>query len=480
VSTRRDFLAAATLAPLRPQSGGAGRKFHAGAAAVNITPPLGAQIAGNMTFAPAAEIHDELHVKSLVLDNGRTRLAFAVVDSCMVPGDIIAKARRMVEEHTGIPPAKVMVSATHTHSAPAATHLFQSRPDPKYVDWLAVRIADSVRLAVERLEPARIGWGIGREERLLFCRRFYMKPGTIPPNPLGGTTDRVQMNPPSGSPNILRPEGPIDPDVGVIAVESVQGRPICVIGNYALHYVGGVGRGHISADYFAYWAQAMARQAGVSASSGFPPFVGILTNACSGQGVSTNHRVAQKRYPPYVKMEWVAGVLAAEAYRTWRTIQFHDWVELDATEEELEFAVRLPGRADVAEAHKILAAAGWSMGSKEQVTDRRAIYARETVFLADYPQTVKTPVQALRIGALGLATFPGEAFAELGLEVKAKSPFQPTMLIELANDYRGYIPTPEAHANGGYETWRAKSSYLEVNAAPRMVASAVRQLEKLK
>jgi hypothetical protein len=88
-------------------------------------------------------------------------------------------------------------------------------------------------------------------------------------------------------------------------------------------------------------------------------------------------------------------------------------------------------------------------------------------------------VQAMRIGSLGISTFPGEAFAELGLAVKAKSPFKSTMIVELANDYRGYIPTPEAHENGGYETWRAKSSYLEVTAAPKMVASAVQQLGKL-
>jgi hypothetical protein len=306
-----------------------------------------------------------------------------------------------------------------------------------------------------------------------------MKPGTIPPDPFGRTTDRVQMNPPSASPSILKPEGPVDPDVGLIAVESVQGRPICVIGNYALHYVGGIGRGHISADYFAYWAHAMARQAGTASRSTFPPFVAILTNACSGHGVSTDHRVAQKQYPPYVKMEWLAGVLAAESFRTWRTIQFQDWVELGATQEELELAVRLPSKEDLAAAHKILAAAGWSSGSKKQVTERPAIYARETIFLADYPKAVKAPVQALRIGSMGLATFPGEAFAELGLEVKAKSPFKTTMLVELANSYCGYIPTPEAHENGGYETWRAKSSYLEVMAAPKMVASAVRQLERL-
>jgi hypothetical protein len=230
---------------LQAQTGG-DRKLYAGAAAVNITPTLGAAIAGNMTYAPASEVHDQLHVKSLVLDNGRTRIAFAVVDSCMVPGDVIARAKRLIQDHTGIPAANVLVSATHTHSAPAATHLFQSEPDPKYVDWLTGRIADSVRLAVQRLEPARIGWGIGREERFLFCRRYFMKPGTIPPNPFGKTNGRVQMNPPAGSPNIVKPEGPIDPDVGVIAIESLQGRPVSVIGNYALHYVGGLGRAKCS------------------------------------------------------------------------------------------------------------------------------------------------------------------------------------------------------------------------------------------
>ena len=96
-----------------------------------------------------------------------------------------------------------------------------------------------------------------------------------------------------------------------------------------------------------------------------------------------------------------------------------------------------------------------------------------------FPARVRVPVQALRIGGLGIATFPGEAFPQLGLEVKAKSPFKPTLCIELANDYHGYIPTVEAHANGGYETWRAKSSYLEVQAAPKMVAAALRGLTML-
>jgi hypothetical protein len=387
----------------------------------------------------------------------------------MVPRDIIDRAKQLITEQTGIPANHVLVSATHTHSAPAATHLFQSMPDPEYVKWLPLRIADSVRLAVGRLQPARIGWGVGREDRLVFCRRYHMKPGTAPPNPFG-QVERVKMNPGIKNPNIVRPEGPVDPDVGVIAVESIDGRPIAVLGNYALHYVGGVGRGHVSADYFAMWADAMNRLAGTR------QFVGILTNACSGHSISQDARVAQPQYGPYEKMRWVADVLAAESYRTWRTLEYRDWVELGGSVEELELGVRLPPADDVKRARQILDAAP----KGEQLKQQPEIYARETVILAEsYPKTVKTPIQGLRIGDLGIATYPGEAFAELGLEVKSKSPFKTTMLIELANDYRGYIPTVEAHANGGYETWRAKSSYLEVNAAPKMVAAALRQLAKV-
>ena len=237
--------------------------------------------------------------------------------------------------------------------------------------------------------------------------------------------------------------------------------------NYALHYVGGTGGGHISADYFACWSQALERLAGA-------PVVASLSNACSGDINGVNFRGRPVRLPPYEQMRGYAEILAAESYRTWRTLEFQDDLELGAVVEELELAVRLPDAGDLAAARKALAAA------PPPYTDRRQIYARETVLLAEtYPKSVRTWVQALRIGSLGIATFPGEAFVQLGLEVKAKSPFKPTFLIELANDYRGYIPTVEGHELGGYETWRAKSSFLEKEAAPKMVKSALGLLAKL-
>jgi neutral ceramidase len=425
-----------------------------------------------------SEIHDELHVRAVALDNGNARIGIAVVDSCAVPRTIIDRAKEMVRERSGVPASHLLVSATHTHTAPPSAHLFQSQPDPKYTEWLTVRIADCLQQAFERLQPARIGWGVGSEPRLVFNRRYYMKAGSIPADPFGRNTDQVKMNPPVGSPNIIKAAGPVDPDVSVLAVESADGRPIALLVSYALHYVGGTGPGHISADYFAAWANSVTRLAGLADSRQFPAFVPILANACSGNINGVNFLGKAVRRPPYEQMQTYADILAAECYRTWRTIEFRDNVEILGSIEELEMGVRMPSAADVASARQLLAAAGAAPpnGYKEL----RLVYARETVILSEtFPQRVKTVVQALRVGELGIATYPGEAFVEMGLEVKAKSPFKPTVLIELANDYRGYIPTVEGHEAGGYETWRAKSSYLEKTAAPRFVASALRQLESL-
>jgi hypothetical protein len=473
---RREFLMTAAAPAAVAQKAPSGGKLRAGAATTNITPNLGCSLAGNMTDSKSTEVHDELLVRALALDNGSARLAMATCDLCVLPRDAVDRAKKLIQERCGLPPSSVLISTVHTHSAPPAAHLFQCPPDPAYIHFLVPRIADAVRLALNHLEPARIGWGVGREDRLVFNRRYHLRPGTMPPNPFGDTTEKAKMNPGIGNPDVIEPAGPIDPDVGVMAVEALDGGPIAVWGNYALHYVGDVGPGHISADYFGYWARAMARLAGVSTAERFPPFVAMLTNACSGDVNNIDVlKGSRERLAPYTKMQRVAEILAAESFRTWRNMEFTDSPVLGSSLEELDFGVRLPSAEDVDRARKILAAA--PPGELKKLPE---IYARETVIMAEtFPKRVTAPVQAMRIGALGIGTFPGEAFVELGLNLKAKSPFKPTLLVELANDYRGYIPTLRGFEEGGYETWRAKSSYLEKEAAAKMTASLLRQLGTL-
>src|SRR5688572_6156226 len=94
--------------------------LRAGAATSNITPELGLKIVGGFAPYPAEHVHDELHARCLVLDDGKTKLALVVCDLLGLHRSLSVEARRLIQEGTGIPPENVMISATHTHSAATA------------------------------------------------------------------------------------------------------------------------------------------------------------------------------------------------------------------------------------------------------------------------------------------------------------------------------------------------------------------------
>jgi neutral ceramidase len=216
---------------------------------------------------------------------------------------------------------------------------------------------------------------------------------------------------------------------------------------------------------------------GVTSGPGDPSFVAMLTNGA--QGDINNIDVlngASERKPPYIQVRDVAKILADESARVLSDIRYSDEAELAATQEWLELGVRLPSPDKVREARKLLAAAE----GKAPFREMPLVYARETVIMSErYPKTERVPVQALRIGDTGVVAFAGEPFVELGLEVRKRSPFRQNFLIGLSNDHVGYVPTVEAHEQGGYETWRAKTSYLEREAAPKIVAATLRRLNAI-
>jgi neutral ceramidase len=468
------WLAALWLATgLAGTADGKPRPFRAGAATSNITPPLGGSINGSMRDREATHIHDELHARCLVLDDGSTRLAIVVGDACLIPRHVHGEAKHLIQETTGIPVANVLISATHTHSAPTSAPVFQSEPDPAYPPFLARRIADGVRRAVNNLAPALIGWGVGSEPTQVNNRRWKLQPGTPMPNPFGGT-DQVKMNPPPASPTLVGPAGPIDPEVAIVAVRTPEGRPLALLANYSLHYVGGTGPGHISADYFGAFADRVQQLLGADRQD--PPFVAMMSNGTSGDINNTDFRNARPRLEPYEKIRLVADALAQEARRVYQRMEFHDWVPLGAARQEISLGVRKPAPGEVARAKEIMARAR----SFPRMDTLEEIYARETVQMNDYPDTVPVVLQSLRVGDLAINAIPCEVFVEIGLELKRKSPFKQTFTISLANGYNGYLPTPEHHALGGYETWRAKSSYLETGASPKIIETLLGLLDRLR
>jgi len=174
----------------------------------------------------------------------------------------------------------------------------------------------------------------------------------------------------------------------------------------------------------------------------------------------------------------VATSVANAAYEAYLDIEYQRDFPIHVATRDLNIGVRKPSPDDLKRAHEIL-------GSTEQLINgnlsaREAIYARETLQLREYPDTMPIRLHSIRLGDLCINTTPCETFVEIGLELKESSPFETTFIIELANGYNGYLPTPQQHEWGGYETWRAKSSYLEVDASTKIVAAFEEMMTELK
>jgi hypothetical protein len=453
------------------------RHLSAGAATSVITPNLGVSLCGSMEDRRAEHIHDDLLARCLVLDNGDVRLALVLLDLIAARKEWLTEIKHAVHGHTGIPMGNVLISCTHTHSAVTPVDVFQSNADTSYLKWAAPRVVDCVRVAVNRLAPARVGWAVGHEDRIAFNRRYFMAEGTRFESPFARGEDKVRTNPPVEDKAILRPAGPTDPAVPVLAVQKAaraDGQPLAVYAGHALHYVGGNPPTDVSADYFGVVADMLHDRTGGPRRDPRHPFVGMLANGCFGDINNIDVRRRLRQPHEYHQMFRVAEMLAGSIHDAWREIRYRNWVPLAAQETMVDLAVRRPSSADVAHAREVLQRA--PQGPLRTLAE---IYARETVQLAEWPARFRTPVQALRIGDLALVALPGEPFCQIGLNIKAKSPFKTTMMVGMANDYAGYIPTEEQHALGGYETWRAKSSFLEVKAASQIQQAALGLLAKL-
>lgn len=446
--------------------------LRAGAARSNITPDLGGDIIGGFHPFPAMHVHDDLWAKCMVLDNGGTRVALVVCDVLGLSHLACREARRIVQEETGIPAASVMISGTHTHSAVSVIgeRFMATEELTTYQRTVARRIGDAVRCAVNNLEPARLGWATAAEPRHVFNRRWFMKPGAIQPNPLGGQ-DQVKMNPLRGSADLERPAGPTDPEIVFLAVRSTNGRPVALLANYSLHYVGGVRGADISADYFGIFADRIQQLLGADRQD--PPFVAMMCNGTSGNINNIDFTQPAPRAAPYERMREVAEDVAQAVFKVYPSIQWRDTASLGAAFEELELGFRHPTPEQLDRAKGIVAAR--KPGTKATLEE---IYADRILKVSEHPARGAIPLQALRIGDVGIATMPLEVFVEIGLDLKRRSPLKPAFVVSMAHGYFGYLPTVEHHALGGYETWLG-TSRLEVDAAPKIVEKLLDMLARM-
>ena len=438
-------------------------ELRAGAAKTCITPALGTPINGDLTPIASRHIHDDLHVRALALDDGSTQMVFAVVDTCLLDRALFDEAKKLVQQQIGLAPEQVMMSCTHTHSAGSACSAHLSEADPAYRARLPGRIADAVRRAVNNLAPAQVAWGNGSVPQHVFCRRLSIKSGMTYTNQLGATNERAKMNWDSPHDADGEPTGPTDPEVFVLSIQHADGRPLALLANYSLHYVGDVGTGHISADYFGAFADRIQQLLGADRQD--PSFVGILCNGTSGDINNINPQATRLSQPPYTQIRRVAEEVARETLRVEKAMAYRQDVKLAAALRECTVATRRPTASEVQQARTVIA--GRPVETLQSWAEN---YAREQILLSEWPVEVAMPLQVFRIGGLAVAGWPGEIFAASGLELKHRSPVKPLFNVGLANGWYGYIPPPEQFPVGAYETWRMRTSPLETNAIPKMLA----------
>lgn len=442
--------------------------LRAGAAAVDITPQQGVSLDGPISKnGPVTGVHDPLKAHALVLDDGTTRFAIVICDLCIIGPDVYEAAKQIVTKKTGLPNNRMLMAATHTHATPRANHIGTGKLDDEYHTLLATKIAEAVIKAEGNLAPAQIGWTSFQKPEFIKCRRHLCKPGTVGVNPFGETGERIKSV--SGkSSAIIKPAGPVDPQFSILSVQHADGSPLAVLGNFSVHYCGGYRRGLVSADYFGYYAKELEQK--LSSGAGHPPFVGIMSNGTSGNTGGIER--GGKKYPPFGWIQESARILAEQTLTSIKKIQYRSDTKLQMRETKLTLGIRKPDAKRIAWAKEILA--NPKLKRPHRWTN---IYAEDVIRLDSRPETHTIKLQAIRIGDLAIAACPCEVFAETGLAIKKHSPHKETFTIELANGYGGYLPPPEQHALGGYETWAARSSFLEVQAEPKIRETILRLLD---
>jgi hypothetical protein len=398
------------------------------------------------------EVHDPLKAVAMVVKGETASIALVGVDSLFISEEATAQARGAITRATRIPNSHVLVAASHTHGGGPVASCFESETEPEYVDLVARRIADAVIEANHALHAAELGDAFGHEPSISFNRRFLMRDG------------RQATHPGKGNREIVRSAGPIDPDVGVLAARAPGGTLLGLFVNFACHLtvVGGNG---FTADYVYYLRETLRRH---FRNPHLP--VGFLLGAAGDVTQVDNLRPGREFGEDWGDLIGLA--LGAEVAQTVNRLTWRSDAPIQAAQTFAPIPIR--DERDMALHTPALGLGSGSAADK--------IYARERELVAQ--ERAKRPVipcevQALRIGELGLVTNGAEFFCQLGLDIKAASPFTRTWIVSLANQWIGYVATPSAFYAGGYEPRTARSAKMAPWAGQALVEASLAALKKV-
>ncbi len=434
--------------------------LHVGFGVGDVTPEVGMQMPGGFFKREGKGVRDKLWAVACVVYDGTTAAALVGLDALFITKPTVEAARRAVQKATMVPGENVLVGASHTHSGGPIASALGCDEDQAYTDKVAKAIAAAVGDAWNSLHAAEVGIGTGTEGGISFNRRFLMRDGkeiTHPGKP--GTPHHGDL---------VTPAGPIDPDVGVLAVRVPKGKVTGVVVNFACHSTV-VGGDQFSPDYCGYLRKHLQAHYGDST-----PVV-FLLGPCGDITQVDNRSTARESGPEYADLMGLK--LAGETIRTINRMAWLAEAPVATAVETVSCAIRPEPDA---EAERPAFGLGSDASAEQKINEA---YANERKLVAqERARTPRIPceVQAVRVGPLGIATNGAEYFCEYGLRIKQASPFKPTWVVSLANEWIGYVPTAQAFVGGGYEPRTARSSKMSIDTGQRLVEGALKGLGRVK
>lgn len=456
--------------------------LHVGVAERDITPPQGFPMAGYYHERLATGTIDPLLAKAIVFRQGDRAAALVVCDLIGISTDLSRAVRQRAAAETKIPVERIVIAATHTHTAPDYTkelwlHLGnapQAALRKRYIEKLIDAQVAAIIAAFESARPCHLTAGAPQQETAVaFNRRFVMRDGSV-------KTWQKYSNP-----AVVRAAGPIDPQIGLVCIHDAKGdSPRAVLSNFALH-LDTVGGTQWSADYPAYIDRTLKAAFG-------PQVVSIFGTGCCGDiNHSDPSRVERN------KVDFIGESLGKTITDNYGKLRPLDTPQLrvksrvvqlplqEATAEEVDRAVEIVGLA--------------KRGEKVDFYDHVTAYKKLILDQIRHPQPHvtasdhitwglsrslagvgdKLPVEVTTITLgpdLAIVCLPGEVFVELGLAIKRASPYRTTLIVELSNAVETiYVPHRTAYVGGSYEV---TNSALQPGGGELLVEAAVALLRE--
>ena len=449
--------------------------FKVGFARVNINPMLGIAIEGYYVPRFARGILDDLESSALALALGERRILMISVDCCGIEAKLSRHYREAIAAATGVAWEDIFLSATHTHTGPALTHLdtFEADDAPieRYAAFLGERLADVARLALQDLKPARMGFSVGRApDRIAYIRRYKMKDGS------------TWTCPPINDPNIDHPIGELDQRVNVLRFDREGGDSIVLV-NYGLH-ADTINEELISPDWPGWMRRTVERSLdGVKCVCfvGAQGDVGSTHVFPSGGDMNDTEISFDNEMKSPGMARFIGRALAGTVLQVFDKVEYTEVDRIDIRHHEVAVPANLPAPEDLPRAHRFkeLHEAGRDGDIPYTAMELTTVVA-EAIRMCNLehgPEAFRLELTGLRIGEIALIGLPGEPFTDIGRGLKEAPGWRLVLPCCITNGYEGYFPMREAYDEGGYE---ARSSIYAAGVAERIIEAGLSLLAELR